>query len=283
MRTNGTRRGWIAAALVAASWIACAPRAGAADPAADAALKEATAKVDDLEKQVKKHLLVTTADDALRQDIVSATKLTTELSDEKLKTRCLDLVGLILKTTTHDDLERDAIKAIGTIGRADGGRLVVGYLRQATPADQPPLLPDAIECCGKIKSDATVPPMIEIVEKTKVFPLAVACMKSLSAFGLNKRVREKILVALVDSLEKDRPGLSYRWRSTGNDDATRTDKTASGEDARTRYDALAGEMCSALNKLTGMNVATPEEWFDLKKQYKSDMKALFQAQKEPGK
>ena len=82
--------------------------------------------------------------------------------------------------------------------------------------------------------------------------------------------------SLVATVEKDRPGLSYKWRGTGTmDERTRTGKIRSGEDSMTRYEALAGEMCSALNKLTGQNVASPEEWFDLRKKWKSDLAKLF--------
>jgi hypothetical protein len=248
--------------------------ARAADPAADAALKEATAKVDELDKQIKKHLAVTTADDALRADITAASKLTTELADPKLKARCLDLIGAILKGTTHDDLEKDAIKAFGTIGNPDAGKWILPYLKQEDPKSQPPLLGDAIECSAKIKSDATVPALIAIVEKSDVLPLAASAIKALANFGASVRTRQSILDALVATVEKDRPGLSYKWRG-GQDDRYKTGKIRSGEDARTRYEALAGEMCTALNKLTGQNVAAPEDWFDLRKKWKSDLGHLF--------
>src|SRR5262245_57560982 len=161
--------------------------ARAADPPVDAALKEATAKVDELDKQIKKHLTVTTADDALRADITAASKLTAELADAKLKARCLDLIGVILRGTTHDDLERDAIKAFGTIGSPDAGKWLVPYLKQDDPKSQPPLLADSIECAGKIKSDATVPALITIVEKSDVLPLAASAIKALANFGASVR------------------------------------------------------------------------------------------------
>jgi hypothetical protein len=248
----------------------------AGDPAAEAALKEATAKVDELDKQVKQHLTVTTADDALRADIAAAAKLSNELSDAKLKGRCLDAIGTILRGTTHDDLERDALKALGTLANPDAGKYVVSYLRISGPKDAPPLLPDAIDCAAKIKSDATVNPLLMIVEKSDTLPLAVAALKALGNFGTSKAQREKILDTLVASVEKDRPGISYRWRGTP-DARYKSDPRGikTGEDARNRYEALAGEMCTSLNKLTGQNVASPEEWFELRKNYKSDLAHLF--------
>jgi hypothetical protein len=249
-------------------------RVARADAAADAALKEATGKVDELDKQIKKHLSVTTADDALRADITAASKLSTELSDAKLKSRCLDLIGGILKGTTHDDLEKDAIKAFAALGSPDAGKWIVVYLKQASPKDEPPLLTDAIECAGKIKSDACVPSLLVIVDKSDVLPLAAASIKALANYGGNPRMREQILDSLVGTVEKDRPGISYKWRGD-QDNRYKTGKIRSGEDARTRYEALAGEMCTCLNKMTGQNVASPEEWFDLRKKWKTDLGKLF--------
>lgn len=270
--SRSLRVGWVFVAL--ATVVFGARMARANDPAADAALKEATAKVDELDKQIKKHLTSTDTDDALRADITAASKLCGELADAKLKSRCLDLIGQILKGTTHDDLERDAIKAFSAIGNPDAGRFLLVYLKQNGPKDQPPLMADAIECAGKIKSDATVPALILIVEKSDVLPLAAASVKALSNFGTSTRMREKILDALIATVEKDRPGLSYRWRGD-QENRVRTDKIRSGEDATNRYEALAGEMCTCLNKMTGQNVGAPEEWFELRKKWKSDLGHLF--------
>ena len=54
-----------------------------------------------------------------------------------------------------------------------------------------------------------------------------------------------------------------------------TNKIRTGEDSRNRYEALAGEVCACCNKLTGQNVAAPEDWFDLVEKCKTNLEALW--------
>lgn len=279
-KASAFSHGGLCAALAAVLSIGGASAVLAADPAADAALKEATAKVVEIEGLAKQHQEAK-ADDALRVDITNAVKLAGELSDAKLKTRCIQIIGTIMKGTTHDDLERIALKAFGDLGNPAAGPMITLYLAQPVPDMQPPLLLDAIECAGKIKSDDNVGALLVLVNKSDILPVAAGALKALSNFGQSKRMREKILDELVGTVEKDRPGISYRWRGAGNM-GTRfrtSNGIRTGEDARNRYEALAGEMCTGLNKLTGQNVASPEEWFDLRKKYKSSLAELFPKEK----
>jgi hypothetical protein len=277
-RVGRVRARVIACGLALAAVVAVGGRrAHAADPAAEAATKEAIAKIVAVEKAAKTHL-TDLAHDAVRLDIKAAAELCKELSDEKLKSRCLDVIGMILSRTTQDEVERSALKALGDLGSPEAGRFIVVYLKQPTPDSQPPLLADAIDCAGKICSDATVPYLLTIVQKSDVLPLAAAAMKALGGFGASKRVREKILTELVGTVEKDRPGVGHSWSgTTGADTApVKGDSKRTGEDARNRYQALSEEMCATLNRLTKKNVASAEEWFTLRKNYKSNLSMLFE-------
>lgn len=239
-----------------------------ADAAADAALKESIAKIDALVKDAQLHITNAAGDDQLQADIALATKFAEEMSDAKQRLRCVDVIGTLMKATTHDDVERSALKAFTKLGDPAAGKYVAPLIYQPTFDATPPLLNDAIECAAKIKSDDTVDRLIRIVEKSDVLPLAVTAMRALSQFGTSKRMRERILDSLVGTVEKDRPGKSGALNPRGV-------VIRSGEDSRNRYEALSGEMCTCCNKLTGQNVASPEDWFTLRKQHKGTLGDLF--------
>jgi hypothetical protein len=253
------------------------PKAPAA-PAAE--VDESTQRVVELEKQYKQHLS-DLADDALKKDCKTALELANQLSDEKLKARALLVIGKILDGTNHDDVRLVAIKTIGDSGAKELFRYVKQYLAQPNPKVVPPLIMDAIDCAAKLKPGEAVVPMLSLEENSDVYTVNVAAMKALSNYGDNKQYRAKIVKDLVDDIRKDRPGISYRWQgsqgvgSGGARVKTRPRGIRTGEDTRNRYEALAGEMCTACNKLTGQNVAAPEDWFDLIEKYKTDLEALW--------
>jgi hypothetical protein len=239
---------------------------------------ESLQQVVELEKQAKAHLS-DHAEDALKKDCKSALELATQLADPKLKMRCLQIIGTILDVTNKDDVRIVAIKAIADSGEKDLYKYVTQYLRQPDQKVVPPLIMDAIDCAGKLKADEAVVPMLLLEEKSDVYSVNVAAIKSLSLYGDVKRWRVRILKDLVDDIRKDRPGISYKWQGTGgigggNRQRTRT-PFRSGEASRTRYEALAGEVCAACNKLTGQNVASPEDWFDLVEKYKTNLEQLW--------
>lgn len=244
----------------------------------DKVVDETTAKVVELETVAKKHL-ADKADDALKADVAAAVKLAAETSDAKLRARIITVVGSILSGRTEDGTQRAAIKGIGEIGDSSAFRYLRPFLNQPTPKDNPPLLIDAIDAASKIHADDSVIVLMALVEKSDVMPVAVAAMKAFIPFAANKPTRVKIVSDLIQTVKKDRPGVTYRWSKDGGimgADRTRTrNPLHSGEDSVTRYQALAGVMCETLNKMTGQNVAAPEDWFDMKDKYKSNLSILF--------
>jgi hypothetical protein len=250
--------------------------ARAEDPKAP--VDENVAKVVELEKQSKQHL-ADHADDALKKDCKSALELAGQLADAKLKARCLQIIGVILDLTNEDSVRKVAIKAIADSGEKSLYHFVTQYLKQPNPKVVPELIMDAIDCAGKLKADEAVQPMLKLEEDSDVYTVNVAAIKALSNYGDVKRWRVKILKDLVDDIRKDRPGISYRWRGENNMGGANRERThrgiRTGEESRTRYEALAGEVCAACNKLTGQNVASPEDWFDLVEKYKTNLEALW--------
>jgi hypothetical protein len=114
---------------------------------------------------------------------------------------------------------------------------------------------EAIECAGSLRPDEAVPALLDLEANSNVQPVSVAAIAALSNYGDAKRVRVLILKTLLDDLRKGRQGTDT--------------------DARERSEVLAGGVVRACNKLTGRNASSPEEWFKLVDEHKTDLDALF--------
>jgi hypothetical protein len=232
--------------------------ARADDPKPAAPVDENLARVVELERQVKQHL-TDHADDAVKKDCKGALELAGKLTDANLKTRCLNVIGMVLDTSNNDEVRKVAIKAIADSGDKSLYRFVTTYLKQPNPKVVPELIMDAIDCAGKLTADEAVQPMLDLEKNSDVYTVTVAAIKALSNYGDAKRWRAKILKDLIGDIYQDRPGIKHR------DPAV----------SRERYEALSGEIVKTCNKLTGRTYASPEEWFDLVEKYKTDLDALF--------
>ncbi len=246
----------------------------AGDPPANAAEDDAaTTKVKELEKQVAEHATAK-ATDALTRDVAEVTKAYGEVADEKLKSRVAILAGAILQAAGDDTLKRTAIRAIGQMGDMSAYKFMDGYVKQPDPKSVPPLLLEAIEAAGKMKAENAVDPMLQIVTKTKTYNAAVAAMKALANYGSSKRVRAKIVTDLIGTVRKDRPGRAPKKMTNGGvgDDSSVAGGNT-GEQGQSRWGALSGQLVETLNKLTGQNYATPEDWFGVFDKYKKSLEA----------
>jgi hypothetical protein len=239
-------------------------------PAPAAPTDEMILKVSGLEAQVASHVTEKSAD-GMRQDLVEITKLLPTVSDPKLKARVVALVPKILSAAKDDVLVKAALKALGETGEASLSRHLKPYLAQPKPKELPPHLLDAIDAAAKLKADDTVNPLLDIVEKSKRLEAAVAAMKALANFGGSKRMREKIVTTLVQSIRKDVPGVAYREPGS----ALPPGWVRTGDEAASRWDALSSQLAPVLNQLTGQNVASATDWFDLYDRFKTNVGGLF--------
>jgi hypothetical protein len=279
MRTgNGAR-----SRAVGFAWAVCAavgvvgvfgggPACSADEPAATASeAEEAAARVTELEKAVQVHKADKDAV-ALRKDLDDLVAEHKKAADPKLRARVNALLGTVLKATDDESFERDALKAIGDLGDPDNWRHVRSYCQQSDPKVAPALINEGLECAGKLKNDDAVPHLLRIVEKSKVFPVAASAMRALGNFGASKRQRTRILSELVTTVRKNVPG----GRGMSKYDPTSGESVGGknpGEE--TRWGTLSPAMVAALNQLTGQNVSTPQDWFDLYDRYKKNLGDLF--------
>lgn len=265
--------GRVVAGILAAGFLSAqgpAP-ARAGDPAAPV-VDEIAGEVTALEAQVRSHV-EKKAEDALAQDLKDVQKLLPKVSDPKLHARVTTLLGTILAAADGESLRRQGIKALGEAADPATAKYLKPFLVQPNPKEAPPLLPDAIEAAGKIKSDDFVGPLLSIVEKSKRFDIGAQAIKALGNFGTSKRMREKILSSLIGTVRKDVPGIGYDPEK--GDPTQRQKRVRTGEEATGRWDTLSAALVPALNQLTGQNGATPQDWFDLYDRYKNKLGELF--------
>ncbi len=269
IRARGLRQGSFAllAALVASA-VPTRPLF-----AADAPAKPSASMFALLEAQIKGHVK-DRALDALKKDVEQITKAMGDEVDVKQKSRLGTLFGLIVNGTTDDDIRKVAIVAIGNSKDASLFTYIRKFLSQPDLDAEPPLMKSAIEATGKLVADEAVLPLMTIVDKTHVLSLAQAAMEAFALYGTHKSVRGKILRDLVGTVEKDRPGVGQRWDASMGD-PTQTAKTRTNELSRQRWDALSGSLVATLNKMTGTQGATAEDWFKLYDGYKGGLDKLF--------
>jgi hypothetical protein len=249
--------------------------AAADDPPAPAApappTDEMLLKVSGLEAQVQAHLDEKSAD-GMRQDLQEISKLLRNVTDPKLRARVTSLVPKILSAARDDLVAKAALKTLGETGDSALAKHLRPFLAQPKPKEVPPLLLDAIDAAAKLKADETVPPLLVIVEKSKRLDAAVAAMKALAHFGESKRMREKIVSTLVETTRKSVPGVAYR---DGSIPGVPPGTVRTGDEAASRWDALSGQLAQTLNQLTGQNVASAQDWFDLYDRYKNSLGQIF--------
>jgi hypothetical protein len=287
-RTSIVSTEFARATLVAALWLAAAASAfagdsnpasapGSAPAAASAALSadEAAARVAQADEQVKQHLKSKDLD-ALRKDLDAVEKLVPRVADAKLRAKALSLVSSIFAASTDDAHQRVVIRSIGTIGEPSLFKHVRPFLAQPNPKEIPPLLLDAITATAKLRPVDAVAPLLSIVQKSKKMEAAAAAMRAFAGYGAMKSVRGKILQELIATTEKDKPGVGKRWDNSSGD-PYETGTTRTGDDAVTRWGALSAALVETLNKLTGQNCATAEDWFALHDRYKTRLDELFEA------
>lgn len=236
--------------------------------------KEAVAAFAFLDAQIRGHIK-DKALDALKKDVEQVAKAITDEPDAKNKTRLGALLGVIVNGTTDDGIQKVAIVAVGATKDPALFQFIRRFLVQPDLDNEPPLLKPAIEAAGKLVADDALGPLMTIIDKTHTLSLASAAMSALALYGTHKAVRGKILRDLVGTVEKDRPGVGQRWDASMGGPAVQTAKTRTNELSRARWDALSGVLTATLNKMTGTQGATADDWFKLYDDYKGGLDKLF--------
>jgi hypothetical protein len=241
-----------------------------AGPPAPATPAEEYAQV---EAAVKAHLRDKDAD-GTKADGALVLRQSTSCPEEGLRAKYRALLGTMLQSSRDEDVRKVLLEAIAETKDASLFRYVRPHLAMPNPKEAPPLLLPAIEAAGSLAADEGASILVGLVKDAKRMEVAQAAMKALGSYGANKRVRARIVGDLVATVRKDRPGVGQRPDySSGTMQPTARIRT--GDDQVSRWEALSGALVQTLNKMTGQNVGTAEDWFDLYDRYKGRPAVLF--------
>lgn len=257
--------------------LAFAPPSRAGD---EAERDELTPKVEALASAVEDH---DRADDvgALRKDVAATLALYEECAGkDPWRKELMALFKTLLKAAKDEGLTRTTLEALGTCKDPDAPKLVKPYLRQRNRKEGDPTLSTAIGVAAQLPDPALVTPLLTLVEKSKHYGTAAEAIKTLGHYGVLKRHREKILLALVKTVEKNKPGGPPRASRGGQptiDPSAPVPSAPSGKDSGpgARWAALAPVLPGALNRMTNQDLADIFDWFDMVKENKKNLKVLF--------
>ena len=232
-------------------------------------------KVTELETLVAQHKKEKAAP-ALVVDAKSAAALHKEVGERPdLKKRCLGVLDEIVDFVKEDGEKKSVLETIGSTGVPEAAKLVRPYLRQPDPEKSDPVLLTAIKVSAVIPASESVEPLLALLENSKEMGVATAAMEALGAFGKIKSKRVKILETCVKMVSQIQPSNVRKPKSTGSGvDPNSGGYTAGGGGATARWSALAPVLPGAMNKLTGQNLGSPQQWFQVVKDTR-DLNSLF--------
>lgn len=220
------------------------------------------------------------ADEALVLDARRGTVLFKEVAaDPLLKKRVLSAMEAGFKSVKEAGPKVSILASLAATGDPAVARIVKPLLRQANPKVADPLLLAAIQAASKVPASELVEPLLALVDDSKSMEAAQAALTSLGAFGKLKSKRVKILESLVKSVEKCQPGgrPGFRPGPGGIDDsAPGVPPPADSAGPTARWAALSPLLPAALNALTGQNVPTPSQWFQIVKDT-ADLDGIFRS------
>lgn len=212
---------------------------------------------------------------ALLEDAKAACALHKEVGTrDDLRARVLATLETVVKAQKDDAGRKEALECVGATGDRDGMKIVRPWLKQPNREKSGPVLLCAIRVAGLLPVSDSVEPLLGMVEDSKVLDASAAAMESLGSFGRVKNKREKIMTELCKTVAKWTPAGVARPKSTnpGTDDSGGT--TRGDSEVSVRWTTLAPLLPKTLNRLTGQNVNTAEQWFRVVKDT-PDLTVLF--------
>ena len=163
------------------------------------------------------------------------------------KTRVVAVAEKVLDATREAGTRLTAIRALGEV---------------AAPVAFPPLrrfltpvTPETVEAAGKMRAAEAVPTFTAIVCASEDPALVDAAVRAIGEVGpTSATVGAPLVETLVGVLKREGPEPTRRTP---------------------RWNVLAPLVTDALNRITGQNLASPEDWLLIVEQYRKNLEALF--------
>jgi HEAT repeat protein len=198
------------------------------------------------------------------ESVVEAYK-TAEKADRK---KLLSAVGKVLRKKDAK-LKRAALSAFEAMGDADAWKYYGSLLRAPVHKSFSQVQSQAMDVTRVLQPEGAIKPLLKIMRKSKNLGAAAKALRTLGAFKNSKR-RAKILDELISVTIKERPGVR------GRDNTVWYGPRQTGEQARSRWQALSRPMVAAANELTGQELGSPEAWFEIWRDHRRHLEGLFQ-------
>ncbi|HVG93890.1 MAG TPA: hypothetical protein VND21_05550 [Planctomycetota bacterium] len=277
------RRAWVAGLAALLLGLAGAAIGGGSPAWAEAPPAEPGAPADEtptqayarLEATVKGHLKEKD-EAALKADCARAKELGLSCAEVALRPKYLALLGSILQGTREEEVRKVAIQAIGETKEKSMFKYLRPYLAMPNAKEAGPLLIPAIEAAGQLAANDGALLLVGLVKDSKVMTVAQAAIKAIGGYASNARMRQKVVGDVIATVRKSRPGVGSR-ADTSSGEVVPTARVRTGDEEMSRWQALAPVLVETLNKMTGHNAATAEDWFDLYDRYKTQPNVLFPA------
>ncbi len=198
---------------------------------------------------------------AAHQPLMQLAEIHNSLSSKSARHALQHIAGKIL---TDEKMGAARIAAAGILARLDDPAGAYKHLKPALPGAktekaQPAELA-ALKAVGVLAPDRAIPELLELMRKGKDNAVSGAAIVALGAFGTSKE-RIAVLEKMVAHLRLIKPRYAPGKRV--------------GAATRARWNAVRNPLIGSLNRLTGQDVSSADEWLELFKTHKKRPKALF--------
>ena len=226
-----------------------------------------TTDAPDHAKLLRKHLREKDGD-AIRADLEQIAAAYAGIGQKATRTRMLDAVGKAVRFR-NEDIQSAALDTFEEMKDPAAWKHYRFLLTKPFKKSFPRLASQAMDVTRALTPDAAVQPLLKILKKSKNLRAAAKALDTLGAFK-ESRQRSKILGEIIAVTQKEKPGVR------GRDNTVVYGPRHSGDEARNRWQALAGPMVDAANELTGQELGSAEEWFNTWRTSKRNPSTLFQ-------
>lgn len=225
----------------------------------------------------------------LREDVKAAEKLYLDAENEdELRVEIVNLVGSLTKTKRNEQIVIMGLHGLGDLGDPRGAKYVRAKLRQPRVKESSDVLEAAVATAADVVEISLVAPLLKIVTKSKTYGVAADAIQSLGRYRDCEKKRVHILRTLVETVRKDRAGGisgggGASGGARGGSGGTSTDPDqgplpqARGGATSGRWTALSRVLPGAMNDLTGLDIASVDDWIELVRENRSSLASLFQA------
>lgn len=205
---------------------------------------------------------------AIKRDLDAIASAYPETESRLARKRMLAAVGSALRVR-NEAIQGAALDAFKDMQDAAAWRHYRSLLAKPFKGGFPRLASQAMDVTRALKPEAAIDRLLTIARKSKNLAAAAKAVETLGVYGSSKQ-RAKILGEIIAVTQKEQPGVR------GRDNTVVYGPRVTGEQARNRWQALAGPMVEAANELTGQSYASPEDWFTVWRENKRKPGALFE-------